>query len=73
MIEITFDPDTQEFICLSADAQHTRQVPAKGLTKTDLLGELPLDHFSNHQYALPWTFLACRQNLLLTELTGTTL
>jgi len=73
MIEITFDPDTQEFICFSADAQHTRRVPAKGLTKTDLLGELPMDHFSNHQYALPWTFLACRQNLLLTELTGTTL
>jgi hypothetical protein len=73
MIEITFDPDTQEFLCLSTDGQHTQRVKAKGLSLADLSGELSMDHFANYQYALPWTSQACRQNHLCAEMAGTTL
>jgi len=72
-VEITFDPVTQEFVCKSADGQTTQRVPAKGLTKADLMGELALEQFPNYQYAFPLSALACRQNLLHAEMTGTTL
>ena len=72
-VEITFDPDTQQFVCLSADGQHTQRLPAKGLTKADLMGELAIEQFSDYQYAFPWTAEACRRNLLQAEMAGTTL
>lgn len=72
-IEIGFDAQTQEFVCRSEDGQHTQRLPAKGLTKTALLGELDMTQFPNYQYAFPWTAEACRQNLLHQEMTGTTL
>jgi len=72
-VEITFDPQTQEFVCLSEDEQHTRRITAKGLTKADLMGELRMESFSAYQYAFPWSPEACRQNLLHKEMTGTTL
>lgn len=71
-IDITFDPNSLQFICLSADAQLTQRVQPKGLTQTSLAGELPTNQFSNYQYALPWTYCDCRQNLLVDELTSTT-
>jgi len=72
-IEITFDPQTQEFICRSEDGQATQRLPAKGLTKAELMGELNMTQFPNYQYAFPWSADACRCNLLFQEMTGTTL
>lgn len=72
-IEINFDPQTQEFICYSEDGQATQRFPAKGLTTTDLMGELDMTQFPNYQYAFPWSAGACRCNLLFQEMTGTTL
>lgn len=72
-IEITFDPQTQELICRSEDGQTTQRLPAKGLTKADLMGELDMAKFPNYQYAFPWSAAVCRLNLLAEEMTGTTL
>jgi hypothetical protein len=43
------------------------------LTKADLMGELAIEQFGTYQYAFPWSALACRQNLLHAEMSGTTL
>jgi transposase len=72
-IEITFEPQTQEFSCRSEDGQTTQRLPAKGLTKADLMGELDMIQFPNYQYAFPWSADICRLNLLCQEMTGTTL
>jgi len=72
-IEIGFDAQTQEFICRSADGQRTHRLAVKGLTKTELMGELDMTQFPNYQYAFPWTAEACRLNLLHEEVAGTTL
>ena len=72
-IEITFDPQTQELVCRSEDGQTTQRLPAKGLTKADLLGELDMAQFPDYQYAFPWSADICRRNLLAEEMTGTTL
>ena len=72
-IQITFDPQTQEFVCRSEDGQATQRLPAKGLTEADLMGELDLIQFPNYQYAFPWSADVCRRNLLCQEMTGTTL
>jgi len=72
-IEITFDPQTQEFVCRSEDGQATQRLPAKGLTKADLMGELDMTRFPDYQYAFPWSADVCRLNLLHQEMTGTTL
>lgn len=72
-VEIAFDPQTQEFVCRSEDGQATQRLPAKGLTKADLMGELDMAQFPNYQYAFPWSADVCRRNLLYQEMTGTTL
>jgi hypothetical protein len=72
-IEITFDPHTQEFVCTSADGKNTQRLPAKGLTKQDLMGELNMQGFPHYQYAFPWSRQVARSNILHAELTGTTL
>lgn len=72
-IEITFDPQTQEFVCRSEDGLVTQRLPAKGLTKVDLMGELDMAQFPDYQYAFPWSADVCRRNLLHQEMTGTTL
>jgi len=72
-IQITFDPQTQEFVCCSQDGQATQRLPAKGLTKTDLMGEFDMAQFPDYQYAFPWSADVCRLNLLFHEMTGTTL
>ena len=40
-VELTFAAETQEFSCYAADGQLLKRLPAKGLTKADLMGELP--------------------------------
>ena len=72
-IEITFELQTQEFICRSEDGQATQRLKAKGLTKADLMGELDMAQFPDYQYAFPWSAEVCRLNLLFQEMAGTTL
>ncbi len=72
-LEITLDPLTVEFVCRSEDGQRTHRLPAKGLTKTDLMGELPLAQLPTYQLAFPWSRPACRALQLFRELPGTTL
>jgi hypothetical protein len=73
-IRITFDASTQEYICcrVGSDDQQTERLKAHGLTKTDLMAELDMTAFANHQYAFPWSALAIRNNLTA-DLIGTTL
>jgi hypothetical protein len=72
-IEIHFDPVTQEILCSSADGQETQRLPAQGLSKKELRGELDMTKFLHYQYAFPWSVEDCRRNLLCAEMSGTTL
>ena len=73
-LEITFDPQTRELICLSEDGSQEIRLPAQGLTKSDLMGELgPLIAWPGYQLALPFSRSAWREMLLCSDLTGTTL
>lgn len=73
-IRITFDSSTQEYICcrVGSDNQQTERLKANGLTKTDLMAELNMSAFANHQYAFPWEVCAIRKNQIA-DLIGTTL
>lgn len=55
-VEITFDPEQQQLLFRSQDGQKSVQRPIKGLSPTDLMGEMAafaaLDHF---QLALPFS------------------
>ena len=72
VVRVTFDSNSQEYVCSPLDASQTRRLKAQGLTKKDLMGELNMTAAFSHQYAFPWSALAIRQNLLA-DLTGTTL
>lgn len=71
-IRITFDASAQEYICVGADGQQTERLIVHHLTKSNLMGELNMSAFANHQYAFPWSTLAVRQNQTA-DLIGTTL
>lgn len=74
MMEITFDPQTRELVCLPADARQEIRLPIRGLTISDLMGELhPLNTLPAHQLALPFSRSAWRQMELCDSLPGTTL
>ncbi|HEB64276.1 MAG TPA: transposase [Chloroflexi bacterium] len=74
MLEITFDPKTQELVCVSEDGRTSIRLAIQGLTKKDLMGELaPLTAVSHHQLLLPFSREAWRQSLLAASLQGTTL
>jgi transposase-like protein len=73
-LEITFDPETKEFVCLSEDGSQTVRVPAQGLTKAELMGELgPLIALPAYQLSLPFSLPAWREMALCNDLSGTTL
>jgi transposase len=73
-IEITFDPETQEFLCRSEDASQRVRLPARGLTKQHIMGELgPLVALPAYQLALPFSHDEWRTMRLCQYLTGTTL
>jgi hypothetical protein len=73
-IEITFDAAMAEFVCTSADGQRSQRVTSKGLTKADLMGELPpWDNLPAYQRRLPITPAAQREDTLYHEWAGTTL
>ena len=64
-VEVTFDPQTVEFICQSEDGQKSRRLPAKGLTPADWMGDLDLERLPSYQLAFPLTAFDCRMSLLL--------
>lgn len=73
-LEITFDPQSCELKCLSEDGRQEMRLPARGLTKFDLMGELgPLVALPAYQLALPFSPSAWREMTLCTTLTGMTL
>jgi hypothetical protein len=47
---------------VASDNQQTERLKPNGLTKADLMGELTMTAFANHQYAFPWNVFAIRQN-----------
>jgi DNA-binding CsgD family transcriptional regulator len=73
-LQITFDPQTCELKCLSEDSRQEVRLPARGLTKADLMAELqPLVALPAYQLALPFSPSTWRELMLSTALTGTTL
>jgi hypothetical protein len=73
-LEITFDPQTHEFVCLPEKETQSFRLIAKGLSKETLMGELdPLTAIPAYQLALPWSRQAWRENVLCLELGDTTL
>lgn len=55
-VETTFNPAEQCFIFLSEDGLQTKRLPAQGLTKESLMGELePLVTLPAYQLALPFS------------------
>jgi hypothetical protein len=72
-LEITFDPQTCEFICLPERPSQPFRLPVKGLTQAALMGELdPLVTLPAYQLALPFTPQTWREVLLCQSLTVTT-
>ncbi|HET60217.1 MAG TPA: helix-turn-helix domain-containing protein [Chloroflexi bacterium] len=73
-LEVTFEADTQQFICQSADGQRTVRVAARGLTATDVCGELPpWQELPAYQHRLPFSSETWREELLYQALPGTIL
>jgi transposase len=73
-LEITFDAQTQELICLSEDGRQETRLPIQWLTKASLMGELsPLVSQPAYQLALPFSPSTWRAMMLASDLTGTTL
>lgn len=73
-LEITFDPETRELVCLSEDGETDIRLSIQGLTKSNLMRELsPLVTLPVHQLELPFTPQAWRGIMLCSDLTGTTL
>ena len=73
-MEISFDPQSREFVCLPADACQEIRLPIRGLTTSDLMGELhPLNTLPEYQLALPFSRSTWRQMMLCQDPTGTTL
>jgi hypothetical protein len=73
-LEITFDPYTDELICVPHKPSQTFRVPIKGLTQEALLGELdPLLSLPVYQLALPFTPQAWREFMLCQTVGDTTL
>jgi hypothetical protein len=66
-LEITFDPQTRELVCLFEDGESEIRFPIQGLTKSNLMGELsPMVTLPVYQLALPFTPKAWREMTLAT-------
>jgi transposase len=73
-LEITFDPQTRELVCLSEHAGPTIRLAVQGLTKAALIGELnPLLTLPAYQLALPFSRATWRELMMSNSLTGTSL
>ncbi len=73
-LEIRFDPDPIAFICQPEGSEEFVRVPARGLTKAELMGELAaMQALPAYQLALPFSREAWRQCEYANHLIGTTL
>jgi transposase InsO family protein len=73
-VAFRFDPDTTTLICQPDGCEETIRLPAQGLTKAELMGELAvLQALPSYQFALPFSLSAWRQLEYAHNLTGTTL
>jgi hypothetical protein len=73
-LEITFDSQTRDLVCLSEDGSQEVRLAVQGLTKAALMGELsPLATLPAYQLALPFSRSTWREVMLCDDLTGTTL
>jgi transposase len=73
-LEITFDPQTCELVCLPEKTTRTFCLATKGLTQEALMGELdPLTTIPAYQLALPFSRQAWRKMMLCQNLSDTTL
>jgi hypothetical protein len=73
-LEITFDPQPVAFIQQPENGVEPFSVPAKGLSKTELMGDLDmLLKLPAYQRAFPFTREAYHCSSLAQVLTGTTL
>ena len=73
MLEITFDPQTHEFICRPEKGAQPFRLTTKGLSKETLMGELdPLTAIPAYQLTLPWSRQAWRESVLCLDLGDTT-
>ncbi len=71
---IRFDPDTTTLMCQLEGSEETMRLPAQGITKTELMGELALlQALPIYQLALPFSLAAWRQLEYAHNLTGMTL
>jgi hypothetical protein len=72
-LEITFASQTCELSCLFVDGSRRTCLPVRGLTKSDLVGELsPLIALPVYQLALPFSPSTWREMMFANALTGTT-
>ena len=73
-LEITFDSQSCEFICLPERTTQPFRLPVQGLTKEALMGELdPLTTIPAYQLALPFSLQAWRKVVTCQDLGDTTL
>jgi hypothetical protein len=73
-LEITFDSQTRELVCLSQDGSREVRLAVQGLTKAALMGELsPLVVLPAYQLVLPFSRSTWREITMCNDLTGTTL
>lgn len=73
-LEIHFDPASIAFICQPEGSEELIQVPARGLTKAELMGELAaMQALPAYQLTLPFSPEAWRQCEYASHLIGTTL
>src|SRR6266478_1163993 len=71
-VAIGFDPDTMILICQLEGSEQTFRLPAQGLTKAELMGELAaLQALPIYQLALPFSLAAWRQLEYAHNLAGT--
>jgi len=73
-VALHFDPDPPAFVCQLEGSDELVRVPALGLTKADLMGELAaMQTLPTYQLALPFSLEAWRQLEYANGLVGTTL
>ncbi len=71
---VRFDAESLAFLCQLEGSEEIVEVPAQGLTKADLMGELAaMQSLPSYQLALPFSQEAWRQLEYANGLTGTTL
>ena len=72
-VAIRFDPDPLAFVCQLEGSEELVRVPALGLTKADLMGELAVIHtLPTYQLTLPFSLESWRQFEYANGLIGTT-